>query len=397
MNRVILRKGRERSLLRFHPWVFSGAVGRVEGSPAAGDTIEVTATDGRLLGFGAWSPASQIRVRMWSFNEHDRIDEAFFHARIQAAIDCREGLCLADRTTAYRLVAAEADGLPGLIVDRYNEFLVCQFLSVGVEKWKPVILAQLAALPGIEGIYERSEAAVRTKEGLPPRQGAAWGAAPPPLVVIEEDDIRFKVDVMNGHKTGFYLDQRDNRRLVAGTSAGMEVLNCFSYTGGFGLAALHGGAGHVTNIEDVAALVALADDNVRLNGFAPDRVTNMKGDVFRQLRRFHEDGIRFDMVILDPPKFAESMGHLNRAARGYKDINRLACHLLKPGGTLFTFSCSGLMKMDLFQKIVTDGALEAGCTARITRWLGQAPDHPIVAHIPETLYLKGLMMTILPH
>ncbi|MCK9294065.1 MAG: class I SAM-dependent methyltransferase [Desulfobulbaceae bacterium] len=391
MNRVILQKGRERSLLRRHPWIFSGAVNHLQGTPQPGETVEVIAADGRFLGRGAYSPVSQIRIRIWSFDEQEEIDEAFFQRRLQSAMARREELQIPSQTNAFRLVSAEADGLPGLIVDRYGDFLVCQFLSVGVAHWQEVIIEQLQTLPGVRGIYERSDVEVRKKEGLQPCRGPLWGEEPPELIEIEEHGLKFLVDVKQGHKTGFYLDQRVNRQLVRSYSSGAEVLNCFAYTGGFGLAALQGGASQVTNVEDVAGLLALIDKNVQLNEFAGQRCTNLKADVFQLLRQYAEAGRFFDLIILDPPKFAEARSQLMRASRGYKDINRLALKLLRPGGLLFTFSCSGLMNVELFQKIVADGAIDAGCDVQMLQWLGQSPDHPVKLHIPESMYLKGLI------
>jgi len=391
VNRVILQKGRERSLLRRHPWVFSGAVKDLEGVPGPGDTVEVVSSDGRFLGRGAYSPVSQIRVRIWSFDQEEAVDHSFFQRRLQRALARREALRIPEQTTAFRLVSAEADGLPGLIVDRYGDFLVCQFLSVGVVHWQETIIKQLQILPCVRGIYERSDAEVRKKEGLQPCRGPLWGEEPPELIEIEEHGLKFFVDVKQGHKTGFYLDQRVNRQLVRSFSAGREVLNCFAYTGGFGLAALRGGASQVTNVEDVAGLLALIDKNVQLNGIAEQRCTNLKADVFQLLRQYAEAGRAFDLIILDPPKFAEAKSQLMRASRGYKDINRLACKLLRPGGLLFTFSCSGLMNVELFQKIVADGAIDAGCDVQMLQWLGQSPDHPVKLHIPESMYLKGLI------
>ena len=394
MSRITLKEGRERSLLRGHPWIFSGAIALVEGNPAAGETVEVFAHGGQCLGRGAYSPVSQIRVRIWSFDNREAIDQGFFRRRIQAAIARRESLQISRHTDAYRLISAESDGLPGLIVDRYRDFLVCQFLSVGAEVWKETLIEQLKALPGLRGIYERSDVEVRKKEGLRQTRGVLWGEEPPELVEIDEQGLKFLVDIHQGHKTGFYLDQRSNRQRVRDCSAGMEVLNCFAYTGGFGLAALQGGASQVTNVEDVAGLIELTERNLALNGFGPERCTNLKADVFRLLRQYQEQGKSFDLIVLDPPKFAESQAHLKRASRGYKDINRLAFKLLRPNGLLFTFSCSGLMKLELFQKIVADAAIDAGREGQILEWLCQAPDHPVKLQIPESQYLKGLLVTV---
>lgn len=381
-------------MLRLHPWIFSGAVKRTEGSLRVGETVDVFSDAGRFLGRGGYSPASQIRVRIWTFDESETVDEEFFRKRIQAAINLRESLELPGQTSAYRLISAEADGLPGLIVDQYDDFLVCQFLSAGAEHWKTTIVDQLKALTGVNNIYERSDVDVRQKEGLEQARGLLSGDTPPAVLGIEEKDVKFFVDIVNGHKTGFYLDQRENRQLVRSHSRGKEVLNCFAYTGGFGLSALKGGARQVTNVEDVAGLVEMIDRNVELNQFDKDRCTNLKADVFKLLRRFEKEGRKFDVIVLDPPKFAESQAHLERASRGYKDINLLAFKLLRPGGLLFTFSCSGLMKMDLFQKIVADAAIDSGRDARIVQWLRQAGDHPVKLCIPETMYLKGLLVSV---
>ncbi|TAJ95935.1 MAG: 23S rRNA (cytosine(1962)-C(5))-methyltransferase RlmI [Gammaproteobacteria bacterium] len=394
MKQVVLKEGRDRSLLRRHPWVFSGGIARVTGKPAPGETVEVCDAAGYVLGFGAWSPDSQIRVRMWTFDPAEAIDEDFFSRRIATAITLRESLGIPTRTNALRLISSEGDDLPGVIVDRYGEYLVGQFLSCGAEVWKDAIAKSLLRLTGARGFYERSDVPVRRKEGLEPRQGLLLGEDPPALIEMEEDGVRYNLDIREGHKTGFYLDQRDNRALVRAHSDGAEVLNCFSYTGGFGLAALHGGATQATNVEDVAGLRELSEQNRIANGFDETRCVNLKGDVFRLLREYVEQGRRFDLVVLDPPKFAESQGQLQRACRGYKDINRLALKLLRPGGLLFTFSCSGLMKLDLFQKVVADAALDAGVDAQILQVLSQAPDHPVKIQIPETAYLKGLLLRV---
>jgi 23S rRNA (cytosine1962-C5)-methyltransferase len=390
MNKVFLKKGRERSLLRKHPWVFSGAIQRTEGTLQNGETADVLSDAGRFLARGAYSPASNIRVRVWTFDEQEAVDESFFKRRIQTAINLRESLQIPEQTNAFRLIYAEADGLPGLIADRYDSTLVCQFLSAGVAYWQNAIIEQLKVQTGIKTIYERSDAEVRKKEGLNPSRGLLWGHDPPALVGIEEAHIKFLVDIRNGHKTGFYLDQRENRQLLRLYSREAEVLNCFAYTGGFGLAALKGGARHVTNVEDTAGLIDLVDRNLQLNEFEKQSCTNIKADVFQLLRQYAESGKLFDIIILDPPKFADAQKHLTRASRGYKDINRLAFKLLRPGGLLFTFSCSGLIKMELFQKIVADAAIDCGRDIQMIKWLTQGSDHPVKLCIPESLYLKGL-------
>ena len=395
MASVLLKSGRERSLLRRHPWVFSGAVASVEGDPQSGETVEIRAAAGAWLARGAWSPASQIVARVWTFEKSQEIAPAFFEERLRHAAAGRSPLAACDDLTAYRLVNAESDYLPGLIVDRYGDYLVCQFLTAGAERWKRDILDRLLAMIPNAGVYERSDVDVRAKEGLAPRVGVLAGAEPPDLVEIQEGSCRFLVDVKRGHKTGFYLDQRDNRARVAQYARDAEVLNCFAYTGGFAVFALAAGAARAVNVESSAGALDLARRNVELNGLDAAKSENVEGDVFQVLRRYRNDGRQFDLIVLDPPKFAESRVQLDSASRGYKDINLLAFKLLRPGGVLFTFSCSGLMMPELFQKIVADAALDAGRDAQIVERLGQAEDHPTALCFPEGSYLKGLVCRVM--
>jgi len=411
MNSVILKKGREKNLLQRHPWIFSGAIERVDGVPGVGETVTVCSFDRKPLALAAWSPQSQISLRVWSFNPETVIDAAFFRTKLQNAINARcyltgrEPLCgagappakcwqtraSAPPSNALRLVAAESDGLPGLIIDRYADWLVCQFLSAGSEHWKNTIVELLQEIfPGLS-IYERSDVSVREKEGLPSRCGVLAGAEPPDHVEINENGMRLLVDIKGGHKTGYYLDQRDSRAAVRNWAEGRDVLNCFSYTGGFGIAALLGGATHVTQMDSSEPALEIARQNAALNGLDPAASEYMCGDVFKELRRFRDSRRDFDLIILDPPKFIESRSQLDGGARGYKDINLLAFKLLRPGGLLFTFSCSGLMEMPLFQKIVSDSALDAGRSAQILAVLNQSPDHPVALNFPEGAYLKGLL------
>ena len=395
MPSIILKPKREKSLLNRHPWVFSGAIARIDGQPRPGDTVDVLAADGRWLARGAYSPHSQIRVRAWSFDQAEAIDPGFFERRLQQALDLRRQILAETDTNACRLVAGESDGLPGLIVDRYDRWVVCQFLSAGAERWKSTIVDCLDDLmPDLSGIYERSDVDVRKKEGLALTTGRLSGAEPPDQVDIQENGCRYRVDVKGGHKTGFYLDQRDNRACVAAYAKGADMLNCFAYTGGFAVAALKAGAAHVVNIDSSASALELARTHVALNDLDGARVDHVTGDVFSLLRRYHTDDRTFDLIVLDPPKFVNAKGDLMRASRGYKDINRLAFELLRPGGTLFTFSCSGLMGRDLFQKIVADAALDAGRHAVILHWLNQSPDHPTALNFPEGSYLKGLVCRV---
>ncbi len=389
---IILKKGREKSLLRKHPWVFSGAVGKVKGRPAPGQTVAVVSSDGRFLGRGAYCPASQIRVRIWAFDQQ-QITREFFLNRLTSAIARRKAVP-ASAEGACRLVHGESDGLPGLIIDRYGHYLVAQFLTAGTERWKQEIVAILADLVPCRGIFERSDAAVRAKEGLSPVKGTLWGQEPPQWVIIEQAGVKILVDVHNGHKTGFYLDQAENRPLVGRYCKGKTVLNCFSYTGGFSLAALAQGAAHVTSIDSSQAALDTAKRNLELNGFKPSRAEFVNANVFDILRKYRDQGRRFDVVILDPPKFVESYNHLKKASRAYKDINLQAMRIISPGGLLATFSCSGLIEPALFQKIVFDASLDAGRQAWIIRRFSQAEDHPVALNFPESAYLKGLLCTV---
>ncbi len=398
MATITLKAGREKSLLRRHPWIFSGAVGYVDGGPGPGDTVLVEDSAQQPLGWGAYSPNSQIIVRMWTFNADDRVDEAFLAARLERAVAARAPLARRRDLNAYRLVYAESDGLPGVVVDRYGEFVVCQFLTAGAEKWKPALVDWLKQLEldgaAVRGVFERSDVDVRAKEGLQPAVGALAGEAPPERVVMDEYGCRFHVQIARGHKTGFYLDQRENRALTADLADGRDVLNAFAYTGGFGVWALRGGARRVVNVDSSEAALDLAVENVRLNGLDESRVENVAGDVFRVLRQYRDSRREFDVIVLDPPKFADSRGQIERATRGYKDINLLALKLLRPGGLLLTFSCSGLVTPQLFQQVVAGAALDAQRDTQILRRLSQGPDHPVALNFPEGEYLKGLMCRV---
>lgn len=407
MTVVKLSKGRDSSLLRRHPWIFSGAIASVGGDaasaegaaasaqnqPAAGATVVIQDSRGNVLGKAAWSPESQIRARMWCFDPDAVIDVGFIRERLRRAIARREGLLTATRT-ACRLVYAEADGFPGLIVDRYGDYLSCQFLSAGAEFWRDTIIAALAEFSPCRGIYERSDVTVRKHEGLTQRQGLIHGEEPPELVPIQEQDRLFMVSIQHGHKTGYYLDQFDNRGLVQRLSAGKRVLNCFSYTGGFGIAALKGGASHVTNVDSSGPALELAGQNLELNGFNTDQADLVQANVFEYLRELKSNNTLYDLIVLDPPKFAETKHQFKKAARAYKDIALQAAQLLSPGGTLVSFSCSGAIEPALFQKITADALLDAGREGRITHYLHQAEDHPVALPFPEALYLKGMVCVL---
>jgi 23S rRNA (cytosine1962-C5)-methyltransferase len=388
---IVLKHGREKSLLRRHPWVFSGAVDEVRGNPQPGATVEILADSGEFLAQAAYSPQSQIRARVWTWRREITVDRGFFRKRIERAIASRAAI---GSSNAYRLLHAESDGLPGLVVDKYGDVLVFQCLSQGVEFWRETIIDVLDEQLKPAAIVERSEAEVRKLEGLPERSEIVKGKLEQNQIEIREHDLKLKVDVSSGHKTGFYLDQRDNRLAVRGLAAGRDVLDCFSYTGGFAVNALKGGAKSVTLIEDSGEALELAKENIRMNGFDPEGCEFINGDAFQVLRRFRDQDRQFDLVILDPPKFAPNKAQAERASRGYKDINLLAFKLLRPGGSLVTFSCSGGVDAALFQKIVAGAALDAGVEAWILHRLSQAPDHPVALNFPEGEYLKGLVIEI---
>jgi len=395
MKVITLREGKERSLWRRHPWVFQGSVAKGGGDP--GETVRVQSHDGKFLAWAAFSPSSQIRVRAWSFDETERIDAAFFERRVQAAVALRQRLGIP--SNGIRLIHGEADGLPGLIVDQYDDLLSAQFLSAGTERWKDAIADALVAATGCPYLYERSDSGVRGLEGLAPVTGwlrhpeTADGHRRPTEVTIHENGWKLSLDVAEGHKTGYYLDQRNNRGLFAQLVRQFgcqSVLNCYSYTGGFSVAALAGGATEVFSVDSSGPALARASAHVALNGYDVSAHTALDADVNGTLRRFIQEGKRFDAIVLDPPKFAPSAAHAERASRAYKDINRLAFKLLNPGGLLLTFSCSGGIGAELFHKIVAGAAMDAGVDGYLLQRLEATPDHPTTLTFPEGEYLKGL-------
>ena len=396
MKTLVLNAGRDKSVKRRHPWIFSGAVGRVEGvhagNPASGETVLVKSAEGKTLALAAYSPQSQIRARVWSFDPGVSIKGAFFEAGIRKAIQLRAALPAARHTNAMRLVHGESDGLPGLVVDRYDDVLVAQFLSAGAEHWREAILDALAGATGCEAIYERSDAEVRALEGLEPRAGFARGNREARRCPIVEHGLNFRVDVEAGQKTGFFLDQRDNRQRVRALAEGREVLDAFCYTGGFSLAALAGGAKHVTAVDSSAEALAVAGENLAANPLDASRIAFEKADVFAYQRLLRDRGKSFGLIVLDPPKFAPTAAQVKNAARAYKDINLMALKLLAPGGLLATFSCSGGVSAELFQSIVAGAAVDAGVDARIIERFGAAADHPVALSFPEGEYLKGLLI-----
>ncbi|HZE61379.1 MAG TPA: class I SAM-dependent rRNA methyltransferase [Burkholderiales bacterium] len=390
---IQLKAGREKSLRRRHPWLFSGAVERVSGNPKAGDTVDVRSSSGQVVARAAYSPASQIRARVWTFDAAEEVDAGFFRNRVMRALAVREALPAAKHSNALRLIHAESDGLPGLVVDRYADVPVVQFLAAGVERWRDPILDALAELTGCEAIYERSDAETRKLEGLEPRSGFVRGnrsAARCPIII--EYGLNFRVDVEQGQKTGFFLDQRENRHRVRALAAGREVLDGFCYTGGFAINALAGGAKRVLAIESSAPSLEVARENLSANAVDASRLEFVQADAFAHLRTLRDRGAQFDLVVLDPPKFAPTAAQAKNAARAYKDINLLAFKLLRPGGLLATFSCSGGVDAALFQSIIAGAALDAGGEARIIERFSAAADHPVALEFPEGEYLKGLLV-----
>jgi 23S rRNA (cytosine1962-C5)-methyltransferase len=402
MKTITLKAGKERSALRFHPWVFDSAIAKGGGDP--GETVRVESQTGQFLGWASFSPTSKIRARIWSFQSEERIDSAFFERQVAAAVAMRARLQVP--SNGVRLIHGEADGLPGLIVDRYDDTLVAQFLSAGTERFKADIVKALVLHTDAKRVFERSDSGVRGLEGLPAVTGwlhRAEGASDDTAIVIQEHDWALQLDIAEGHKTGFYLDQRDSRLKFAEYARRLnlrQVLNCYGYTGGFSVAALSGmrqsgalGAGaEVITVDSSGPAIAKAQANVQRNGFTTDNASFMDADVNATLRSLHKEGRQFDGIVLDPPKFAPSAAHADRAARAYKDINRWAFKLLAPGGVLFTYSCSGGIPPELFHKIVASAGTDSGVDAYILERAQAAPDHPMTVNFPEGEYLKGLIL-----
>ncbi len=390
MANIFLKPGREKSLLRRHPWIFSGAIHKEDESIASGSTVDLLSSDKHFLARASYSPSSQIRARVWTF-QNEPIDREFFRKKIHTAIAMRRRSNVESQSNAYRLIYAESDGIPGLIVDRYGDVLVLQSLTTGSEYWKETFADLLLEETGLATIYERSDADVRELEGLEPKIGLLRGSLSSFVFPIIENDLQFKVNFQSGHKTGYYLDQRKNRHRAHELAKDKDVLDCFCYTGGFTVNALAGGAKSVLSVDSSADVLELCKANIALNDLPAERHTALEGDVFQLLRKFRDEARSFDMIILDPPKFAPTSAHAEKATRAYKDINLLAFKLLRPGGILVTFSCSGGVDAGLFQKIVAGSALDAGVDAQIVEHLSQGADHPVSLHFPEGAYLKGLV------
>lgn len=397
---LILKKGKERSLLRRHPWVYDTAVQKLVGKAKSGDLVRVLSNDGRFLAWAAYSPESTLRARCWTFNECEVINKQWIEKKVLKALSARQ--MLFQRTSAVRVIFGEADQLPGLVVDRYGDWFVTQFQAAGVEAYRETIADILMAHPGIKGVFDRSDAATRHREGLAERVEILRGQEPPEEIEVIEDGVRYGVDVRKGHKTGFYIDQRENRLLAQNLAKifkekhgrGMRALNCFCYTGGFSLALLAGGAESVVSVDSSAEALAMAQRNAARNGFSEDRAQWIQADVFEYLRQAREQGVEFDLVILDPPKFASSHRHIEKAARAYKDINLKGLKLIAEGGELLTFSCSGAMDVDLFQKVIAGAVVDSKRDAWMVARLGAGIDHPLMMTCPEGEYLKGLQLIL---
>jgi 23S rRNA (cytosine1962-C5)-methyltransferase len=388
---IILKAEREKSLQRRHPWVFSGAIDCIEGAPASGDTVAVRDAAGNFLAWAAYNADSQITARVWSWREDEVIDKAFFRSRIADALAARRTLGIERDGNGMRIIHGESDGLPGLIVDKYGDVIVMQLGSAGPEHWRDMLADILQELCAPVCIYERSDSDGREREGLPIRNGIVRGTLPA-HVEVSENGLRFAVDIAAGQKTGYYLDQRDNRALTGALAQDKDVLNCFCYTGGFSLYALRGGAKSVLSIDSSQEALQIAQSNVALNGLDAARAEWQCADVFEALRKLRDQNKKFDLIVLDPPKFAPTAAFAEKAARAYKDINLLGFKLLRPGGLLFTYSCSGGISDDLFQKIIAGAALDAGVDAQIVKKLHAASDHPVLLSFPEGAYLKGLVL-----
>ncbi len=387
---VILKPGREKSLLRRHPWIFSGAIQKADENIVSGSTVDLLSSDKKFIARASYSPTSQIRARVWTF-EDEPVDKEFFRHKIRSSLATRQMLNIESQSNSYRLIYAESDGIPGLIVDKYNEVLVLQSLTAGSEYWKETFADILLEETGLSTIYERSDADVRELEGLTPKVGVLRGTLSTTLITIQEFGLKFNVNFATGHKTGFYFDQRVNRLRVRELSKDKDVLDCFCYSGGFTINALAGGANSVVSVDSSADALEFCKENIVINDLPLDKHTSLEGDVFQLLRKFRDENRSFDMIILDPPKFAPTSAHAEKATRAYKDINLLAFKLLRPGGILVTFSCSGGVDAGLFQKIVAGAALDAGVEAQIVEHLSQGADHPVSLHFPEGAYLKGLV------
>ncbi|WP_113651272.1 class I SAM-dependent rRNA methyltransferase [Pedobacter namyangjuensis] len=395
MVEIKLKKGKEKAVLQRHPWVFSGAVDKIKGKADNGDVVKVLDNSGDFLAYGYFNDQSRVAVRLIEWNEETQIDEDWYEQKINQAVAARADLLKAEDTNALRLIFSEADFLPGLIVDKYADFLSVQILSTGIEKAKDIIIDKLCKALNPTGIFDRSDATARTHEGITAENGLLWGEAPAEFIAVKENGITYHINIAEGQKSGFYCDQRDNRLLLAAYAKGKSVLDCFSYSGGFSLNAMQNGASEVTSVDSSALAIETLKQNIELNKFVKHKHTAIQSDVNKQLRAFKEEGKKFDIVVLDPPKYAPSRSALDRAARAYKDLNRLGMLLLEPGGLLATFSCSGAVDIETFKQIIAWAALDAGKEVQIIKQFSQPEDHPVRISFPEGEYLKGLLLRVL--
>ncbi len=390
MPRIFLKQGREAPVRRGHPWIFSGAIEDVEGDSDRAGVADVHDFRKTWIARGIFSPKSQIRVRILTW-ENVPIDRAFFLSRFEQALALRVRFLSSD-TNAYRLINGEGDFIPGLVIDRYGDFTVCQFLTSGIEALKGPVLEALLQTAGPRGVFERSEGRVRSEEGLEPSIGVLAGEAPPALIHIREHGLTFVIDPRQGQKTGFFLDQRDNRRVLSTLAQDATVLNCFSYSGAFSVYALRGGARKVISLDASKPALQLAEENLTINGFDPAATELLKADAFTYLKECEST---FDVIVLDPPSLAHRRTDVTAAVGGYKYLNLHALRHLKPGSIMLTFSCSQHVSPDLFQKVVFGAAVDARRMVSVLRRLGQGIDHPVSLHHPEGEYLKGLALRVL--
>lgn len=393
MNKIILHKGKDKAAWQLHPWVFSGAVKNVEGSPVNGEVVEVYNIDKEFVALGVYSAVSRVAVRLLEWQPGVAIDESWWRNRVQKAVAMRQHLLHATNNTC-RMIFAEADFLPGLIVDKYADFLSIQVHSAALELVKPWIVSELVALLQPLGIYERSDIKSREHEGLEDTNGLVYGEVPADFVDVVENGIHYQINILEGQKSGFYCDQRENRALTAKYVTGKRVLDCFSYSGGFTLNALQAGAAEVVAVDSSALAIETLKRNVALNGYDADKCVAVQSDVNKYLRELGDAGEKFDLIVLDPPKYAPSRSSLDKASRAYKDLNRRGLMLLESGGLLATFSCSGAMDIDNFKRVVAWAALDAGKEIQYIRQFNQPEDHPVRASFPEGEYLKGLLVRV---
>lgn len=394
MIEIKLKKGKEKAVLQRHPWVFSGALEKIKGTPENGDIVKVISSSNEFLAYGYFNNQSRVAVRLLEWEEQKEINKDWYSQKISAALRSREHLLSNTKTNTYRLIFSEADFLPGLIVDKYDDFLSVQILSSGIEKAKAVIIDILCAMVKPKGIFDRSDATARTHEGITAENGLLWGEAPAEFIAVKENDIIYHINIAEGQKSGFYCDQRDNRRILADYAKGKSVLDCFSYSGGFSLNAFKNGAKDVTSVDSSALAIETLKQNLKLNKFNSKSHVAIQSDVNKQLRAFKDEGKKFDIVILDPPKYAPSRSALDRAARAYKDLNRLGLLLLESGGLLATFSCSGAVDIETFKQIIAWAALDAGKEVQVIKQFSQPEDHPVRLSFPEGEYLKGLLVRV---